>query len=191
LYHGTMRRAVIVHCWGGNPNYAWYPWVKKELEKEAYTVTVPSMPDTDMPKEVLWVPKLKEIIGTPDEDLVLIGHSIGCATIMRYLESLGEDQKVGKVIFVAGFTDDLGFEEIKNFFQSPINKEKIKKSVKLGIVAIQSDNDPYVPFSKFKETLEAAFDAKVVVKHGAGHMSGPVDNEGSCLELPEVIAEAL
>ncbi|HUD07349.1 MAG TPA: alpha/beta hydrolase [Candidatus Saccharimonadales bacterium] len=184
-----MKRAIIIHCWGGNPDYAWYPWVKKELEKKGYEVIVPSMPETDMPKAALWVPKLKEIIGTPDEDLVLIGHSIGCATIMRYLESVDDGQKVGKVIFVAGFTDNLGFGEIKNFFQYPINKKKIKKSVKRGIVAIQSDNDPYVPFSKFKDVLEADFDAKLVVKHGAGHMSGPVDDEESCLELPEVVAE--
>jgi len=184
-----MKRAIIVHCWDGTPNYAWYPWVKKELEGKGYIVQVPAMPETETPKLALWLPKLEETIGIPDDDLVLIGHSIGCATILRYLETLELPQTIDRTIFVAGFTDNLGFEELVNFFQEPFNKTKIKKVIKNGIVAIQSDNDPYVPFEKFKEILETAFDAKIIVKHGAKHMSGPVDNKESCLRLPEVVSE--
>lgn len=184
-----MKRAVIIHCWDGTPNYAWYPWVKKELETLGYKVQVPAFPHTANPKLKLWLPMLQSVIGIPDEELVLIGHSIGCATIMRYLETLKENQKVGKVIFVAGFTDNLIFEEIKNFFITPINYEKIKNSVKNGIVAIQSDDDPYVDYVKYSQLLKTYLNAKIVTKHAAKHMSGPVDNEETCLELPEVIEE--
>ena len=59
-----MKRAVIVHCWDGKPNYAWYPWVKKELEKKGYLVKVPAMPETEIPKLALWLPKLEETIGS-------------------------------------------------------------------------------------------------------------------------------
>jgi hypothetical protein len=45
-----MKRAVILHCWGGKSDYAWYPWAKTELEKQGYQVTVPDMPNTDNPK---------------------------------------------------------------------------------------------------------------------------------------------
>jgi len=182
-----MKRAVIVHCWGGAPKYAWYSWVKYELENKGYTVSVPAMPDTDHPKLNLWLPKLMEVIGTPDGELVLIGHSIGCATIMRYLENLDSHQQVGQVIFVAGFTDNLGFDELINFFEEPLNFNKIKQSVKNGIVAVQSDNDPYVA-AKYSDILSSELDAKVITKHGARHMSGPVDNEKSCVKLPEVIS---
>src|SRR5688572_18578216 len=37
------------------------------------------MPETDEPKLKLWLPKLIETIGQPDEELYLVGHSIGCA----------------------------------------------------------------------------------------------------------------
>ena len=30
-----MKRAIIVHCWDGYPEYCWYPYVKKELESKA------------------------------------------------------------------------------------------------------------------------------------------------------------
>ncbi len=183
-----MKRAVIVHCWGGSSHYAWYQSVAKELSDKGYQVTVPDMPDSDPPILKTWLPHLQEIIGTPDEDLVLIGHSIGTVTIMRYLESLPEGSKVGKVILVAGFTDQLGFKELENFFETRLDFSKIKDKSNNGFVAIQSDNDPFVS-AQYGERLKEVLNAKLVIKHGANHMSGAVDGEESCTELPEVTSE--
>ena len=183
-----MKRAVIVHCWGGTPDYAWYPWLKSELEKLGYDVSVLAMPQTDEPKLAGWLPKLTETIGEPDEELVLIGHSLGCATIMRYLETLPEGKKIGKGIFVAGFTDQLGFKELENFFEVPLNFAKIRAGGANGFVAIQSDDDPYVS-AQYGQRLKDELNARLIIKHAAGHMSGSVDGEESCLELPEVIDE--
>ena len=181
-----MKRAIIVHCWGGNPDYAWYPWLKKGLEAKGYTVAVPEMPDTEEPTLEKWLPVLKKAVDTPDEELLLIGHSLGCITIMRYLESLKEGQKIDKAILVAGFTDQLGYSELDSFFMKLIDFPKIKKRAKNGFAIIQSDNDPYVPM-QYAERLKQELDASLTVKHGAKHMSGPVDEEESCLELPEVL----
>lgn len=181
-----MKRAIIVHCWGGSSNYAWYPWAKTELERMGYEVTVPDMPDSDPPKLATWLPHLQEIIGQPNEELVLVGHSIGTVTIMRYLESLTDNQLVGKVIFVAGFTDQLGFRELENFFETQLDFGKIKTKSKNGFVVIQSDNDPFVS-EQYGERLKDELDAKLLIKHGANHMSGAVDGEEACTELPEVI----
>ena len=112
-----MKKAIIIHCWEGVPDYCWYPWLKKELEAKGFEVVVPAMPETELPKQALWVPKMQELIGEPDEDLILVGHSIGCISILRYLETLKEGQKIGGAVLVEGFTDDLGFEEIKNYFE--------------------------------------------------------------------------
>lgn len=180
-----MKRAVIVHCWGGNSNYAWYQWAKAELEKQGYLVTVPDMPDPDPPKLATWLPHLQEVIGQPDDELLLIGHSIGTVTIMRYLETL-ESGQVGKVILVAGFTDQLGFKELENFFDTRLDFGKIKPKSKNGFVAIQSDNDPFVS-EQYGERLKDELDAKLIIKHNAGHMSGSVDGEEACTELPEVM----
>lgn len=181
-----MKRAIIVHCWGGKPEYCWYPWAKKELEKRNFEVEVPEFPDTDNPKLSKWLPILQKIIGQPDEELYLIGHSLGCPTIMRYLETLEGDEKIGGAIFVAGFTEDLGFSEIKNFFETPLNFSKIKNRIKNGIIAIQSDNDPYVDL-RFIDELREKLDAKVIVKHNAYHFSGASGDRGACTQLPDVI----
>lgn len=181
-----MKRAIIVHCWGGNPNYCWYPWTKNELEEIGFKVDVLSMPDTDNPRLDKWLPHLTQAVGEPDEELVLIGHSIGAVTIMRYLESLSDDKQVGKVILVAGFTDQLGFRELENFFEKPLDFSAIKTKSKNGFVAIQSDNDPFVS-EQYGTRLKEELNAKLVIKHGAYHMSGDVDGEDSYLEVPEVI----
>lgn len=184
-----MKRVVIVHCWSGIPNYCWYPQTKKELEEAGFEVEVPALPETDLPKLKLWLPKLMETIGQPDQDLYLIGHSAGVITILRYLESLTDDQKIGGAVFVAGFTDDLGEPELKNFFLEPINFVKIKQHCPKFVV-ICSDNDPYVDL-KYSNNFQQQLGAKVIVKPNMGHFSGPVDNNNSCVSLPDVSQQIL
>lgn len=181
-----MKRVIIVHCWGGTPDYCWYPWVKKALEAKGFKVDIPAMPETDEPKLALWLPKLIETIGQPDEELYLVGHSIGCATINRYLEQHPKGEQVGGVVLVAGFTDNLGFAELTNFFETPLNLANIRQKSAKGFMNIHSDDDQYVPTS-YNKTLQDGLGGEAVILHQKGHFSGPVDNEASCTELPEVV----
>ena len=73
-----MKRAIIVHCWSGYPEYCWYQYVKRELEANGFEVQVPAFPDRDEPNMEKWVPVLKQAVGTPDENTYLIGHSHEC-----------------------------------------------------------------------------------------------------------------
>jgi len=185
-----MNRVVIVHCWDGYPEYCWYPWVKKELEAKGFEVTVPAFPETNTPNLGKWLLVLKQVVGTPDEDTYLVGHSVGCITILRYLESLKKGQKVGGVVLVAGFTSDLSYvdgieDELKNFFETPIQWDVIKDKAN-KFVAIHSDDDPYVAL-KYGDIFKEKLSAELIIKHGMKHFSGPVDKEDSCTELPGVV----
>lgn len=179
-----MKKVIIVHCWNGYPKYCWYPQTKKELKEKGFEVVIPEMPETGMPKLSLWLPKLQEVASNPNKNLYLIGHSAGVITILRYLEKLKKKQKIGGVVFVAGFTDNLGYKELKNFFEKPLDFEKIKSKAK-HFVAIHSDNDPYVPL-KHGDVFKEKLGAELIVKHNMKHFSGEVDNEKSCTSLPEV-----
>lgn len=179
-----MKRAIIVHCWDGYPTYCWYPDTKKELEEKGFEVVVPALPDTNLPDQNKWLPALREVIGETNQDTYLVGHSAGCITILRYLESLAPNQHIGGVVLVAGFTDNLGFKELESFFSTPINFEKIKKHCS-RFVLIHSDNDPFVDL-KYGYILSKELDGKLIVKHNAKHFSGAVDNTESCTSLPEV-----
>src|SRR3990167_5523753 len=98
-----MKRVFIIHGWGSNPKDDWFPWIKKELESKGFKVEIPVMPNTDEPKVNEWVGFLKKIVKNPDKDTYFIGHSIGCQTILRYLENLDKKIKIGGCIFVAGW----------------------------------------------------------------------------------------
>ena len=184
-----MKRVIIVHGWEGYPEYCWYPAVKKELEDKGFQVEIPLMPETKLPKMNKWVAKLAEVVSRSNQDTYLIGHSLGTVTILRYLEELKENQSVGGVILVAGFTDSLGYEELANFFTTPLNLEKIKTKAS-HFVAIHSDNDPFVDL-KYGEEFKSKLGTKLIIKHQMGHFSGEVDDETSCTDLPDVTQEIL
>lgn len=179
------KRVFLIHGWNGYTEEGWQPWLRNELENRGFKVFMPSMPDTKYPKADVWVKHLAEIIGTPDKDCYFVGHSLGCITILRYLETLKENQEVGGVILVAGFTSNLGYEELNSFFLKQINWQKIKPNCR-KFVAVHSDNDPYVSLHYgdfFKEKLNA----KIIVKHNMKHFSG----DDGVMELPVVLDNLL
>ncbi len=168
-----MKKVIIVHGWGGSPDENWLPWLKNELEKLNYEVIVPSMPDTETPVINSWVEHLSKITGVPDSETYFIGHSIGCQTILRYLETI--NQSVGGAIFVSGWfnLENLEDEEeeavAKPWIETPINLEKVRSVLPKSILII-SDDDPYGAFKentqKFAEIMVHA-----VVLPNAGHIT--------------------
>jgi len=173
-----MRRIILVHGWDGHPEEGWFPKFRQEMEVQGFVVTIPTM-RCQPPQMDVWVPQLAEVVGTPDENTYLIGHSAGCITILRYLEGLPEGQKVGGVVLVAGFTDPLGFEELKNYFTTPLDWPKIRSKAG-GFIAIHSDNDKYVPL-RHGDVFKAQLGAEVVMLKSRGHFAG---SDGTT-ELPE------
>ncbi len=165
-----MKKVYIVHGYGGYPEKNWFPWLKSELEKLGVTVTVFKMPNTDTPQYSEWIPFLKEkIICNQDEEVCLVGHSLGCISILQYLNSITEDIKISGSILVAGFASPIHFTELNSFFDVPLNSEKIKKVCK-NIIAINSDNDPHVPFNHAEE-LRDVFGAELITIHNGLHLN--------------------
>lgn len=169
-----MKRAVLIHGWGGYPEDGWRPWLKEELEKKDFEVLLPEMPDTALPTMENWVSFLAQVVSRPDENCYFVGHSLGCITILRYLETLKKDQKVGGAVFVAGFGHDLEYEgykgELSSFFRTPVNWEKAKKHCN-KFIAIHSDDDPWVPL-KHNTLFRDKLGAKSIIEHNMKHFSG-------------------
>jgi len=173
-----QKRAFLIHGWEGSPEEGWRPWLKKELEKKGFKVFVPAMPETNNPHIDKWVPYLAGLVGNPTENDYFLGHSLGCITILRYLEGLKEGERVGGVILVAGFTDDLSYKELSSFFQKPIDFSKIKSHCK-EFIAIHSDNDPYIALS-YGDIFKEKLNAKLIIQHNMKHFSG----DDNIVELP-------
>jgi predicted alpha/beta hydrolase family esterase len=171
-----MKRVFIVHGWSGSPDEGWFPWLKTELEKKGFEVTVPAMPDPDEPKIETWVSHLAKVVGEPNDQTFFIGHSIGCQTILRYLEKLPASQSIGGAIFVAGWfvLSDLETEEEKiigrPWVETPIDFEKIKTHTS-KFFTLFSDDDEVVPL-KNKQVFENNLGSETAITTGMGHFSG-------------------
>ena len=186
-------RVIIVHGWEGHPEEGWFPWLKYELEKRGFEVKVPQLPDADKPRIQNWVPALAKAVGTPDEKTFLVGHSMGCQTIARYLEKLQEDVKIGGAVFVAGFfkrltniEDDPDVQEIaKHWLAAPLDFKKVKQHLNKSI-AIFSDDDPYVPLDN-QDYFRDKLGSKIIVEHKQGHFSGSTGTS----RIPSVLEAVL
>jgi predicted alpha/beta hydrolase family esterase len=167
-------KVFIFHCWGGDSRGCWRGWLADELRSKGAEVVAPDFPETNNPRLSAWFPVVRETVPEfkPEDEWVLVGHSLGCPTILRLLESMKEGEKAKAVILVAAFAKDLGIDEIRTFIDKPFDWKKIKKKADKFVV-INSDNDPYVPLAE-AERVAKLLGAQFIVEHGAGHI-----NEGS------------
>lgn len=172
-----MKRVIIVHRWEGGSQDDWRLWLKTELERMGFEVLVPDMPDTDVPVIEKWVDKLKEVVGTPDSETYFIGHSIGCQTILRYLETI--DTEVGGALFVAGWfnLENLEDEEVaeiaKPWIETPIDIQKVQSVLPKSILLISKD-DPYGAFQENVDKFSQFVTHTSVFDH-AGHFTESKD----------------
>lgn len=171
-----MKRAFIIHGWDGSPDDIWIPWLKKELEKNDFKVTAPQMPDPEEPKIDAWVPYLKELVGDVDTDTYFICHSIGCQTLLRYLETLPEDKKVGTILFVAPFTNLVNLEGEESeriarpWITRPLDWKRIRSHTG-DIYCLFSTDDPWVPVSE-SEIFSNNLSAMTMVMENQNHFVG-------------------
>lgn len=182
-----MNRAVIIHGWSDGPTGSWFPWLRRELAAKGYAVEVPAMPDPAAPRIDAWVAKLRETVGAPDEHLTLVGHSVGCQTILRYLASLPEGARTGEVVLVAPWLTLQNLSEgeqpvAEPWLRTPIDLAKVRSHAS-RFTAIMSDDDPYVPLEPTRGILTGALNASVQVERGKGHLSG----EDGVTELPPLL----
>ena len=166
------KRVFIIHGYGADSESNWFPWLKEQLEEKGFVVQVPSLPNTEFPVIEEWVSAFKKLVGKLDEDTYLVGHSLGCQVIMRYLERVNE--KVGGILFVAGpLTSNRILmqeeeETLGPWLTTSINLDKVKRSTN-NIISIFSDDDPFVPIDNTK-IFKDKLNSKIVILKHKGHI---------------------
>ncbi|MFH1822141.1 MAG: alpha/beta hydrolase [Patescibacteria group bacterium] len=174
----ATKKVYIIHGWGGYPEEGCFPWLKNELGKRGYDIFIPSMPEPEKPKIKEWVAYISQIIEKPDKNTYLFGHSIGAQAILRYLESLNKDVKIGGAVFLAGWVHltDEAYETKEDekiaepWLNTPLNWDKIRSHTN-NFIAIFSDNDKLVPLSD-KKIFKDKLGAKIIIENKKGHFSG-------------------
>ena len=165
------KRAIIIHGFSGHANSGWKPWLKARLEERGWNVSLPQMPNAEHPSQAEWVKLIGKLVGKPGKSTFLIGHSLGCVAILRYLQGLPAGSSVGGVVLIAGPVSKPRFPELAQFFLEPFDWKKIKSTCPAGkIIAINSDDDPLVHLSEGR-ILAKELGAKLVICKGRGHFA--------------------
>lgn len=183
------KRVIIVHRWDARPADDWYGWLGQKLVTLGHEVQIPEMPRTEAPVIKEWVEKLKEVVGKADENTILIGHSIGCQTIVRLAAELEGEEKLGGALMVAPWINLVNLDGpeseaiAKPWSETPIDWDKAKAH--LGeVVCLMSDNDPWVKVSE-GEIFREKLGAEIKILNDQGHFTQR-ENEEILAELRRI-----
>lgn len=172
-YSASMKNAVLFHGTGGNPESYWFPYLKRELEKRGYTVSVPALPNTENPKIEETLPFALSA-ATYDENTVLVGHSSGAPLILSILENI--DVKIRSAIFVAGFFKPLNPPKPEPMVQTSYDWDMIRAHC-ARFVVLNSDHDPWGCNDVMGKELAEHVGGEFVLMKGEGHMGSTTFNQ--------------
>lgn len=166
------QKFVIIHGYTASPEKNWFPWLKSQLEALGAQVDVPEMPDALSPDPEKWQQRLQQPPFDIDEESVLIGHSLGCVTALRFLQN--KQQAVKGYILVSGFDEEQQtLPELRSHTLSPLDHTALIDIADKRI-SIISTNDEIVSPSSSKALAEA-LNTQVILEENAGHF---LDREG-------------
>ncbi|MEK7546732.1 MAG: alpha/beta fold hydrolase [Patescibacteria group bacterium] len=174
---------VLLHGYNGSPKGNFRPWLKKELEKKGYKVSVPALPNSKNPKvaeQVEYVLKHAKF----DKNTVLLGHSLGAIVALKVLEKL--KQPVWRSVLVAGFVENKFLDHDRfdeNTFDWKFNAKRIRANV--GDLHILRDTtDEVVPPDQAKKLQNLFGGAVAEFAAQEPHMCGKQEPEvlRSCVD---------
>lgn len=174
IHHRNLsnKKVIIVHGYTASPEKNWFPWLKAQLELQGVSVQVPAMPDPLSPDPQRWQQHLLEAQIELDTDTVVIGHSLGCVTLLRYLAS--QQQQIAGYLLVSGFTEEQEtLPELKAHTDFTFDYANLK-SLSDKRVSIISSNDAIVS-PQSSRTLATLLETEVITVENAGHF---LDREG-------------
>jgi predicted alpha/beta hydrolase family esterase len=181
----TPRTALIIHGYGATPADHWFGWLADRLRADSVPTAVPALPDPLDPDPGNWVDAVRAAageMGEADEGSLIVAHSLGCLTALRYLRSLSGSWRVGTLVLVAGFVDTLpALPELDGFIADGCDVTGLASHID-RIVLLRSDNDALVP-AAHTDRLAGLLGTTARTVPGAGHFLAA----DGVTSLPEVL----
>lgn len=165
-----MKKVFIVHGFEGSPNGGWRPWLMAELNKKNIYAGAFLMPKPDNPVLEEWVEEIsRQVERCKDDEIYLVGHSLGVTAILRFLEETKMNNVFGTVL-VSSVSEKIGNLKIDSFMEKDFDFKKIKSKCK-SFSVIHGDNDPYVPLNN-AETLSEELNGELIIIENGEHLNG-------------------
>jgi hypothetical protein len=168
-----MYRVIIQHGSFGSPSGNWFPWLKEKIESSGRQCFTPQLPiGADKQSLSTWLEEFNKQVPKPDEQTILVGHSIACAFFISLLEELKTPVKA--MFLASGFLKNLSgdplYEKVNRTFLDLKHDWKLLRKLCGKVYQYASTDDPYVPFS-LQEELAKNLNTKITVIEKGGHLN--------------------
>jgi predicted alpha/beta hydrolase family esterase len=175
-----MKKVFIIHGFGGSPNSSWIPWLMAELKKHDVYACALSMPYPESPSVMEWVEEISRHVSTNiGDEIYLVGHSLGVAAILNYLQQPFNKVIAGAVL-VSGRLGKSDHPIMAEFYENIDFKTITSRSKAFSI--IHGDDDDVVPVSNAHALGKELHTVPTIIKNGK-HLNG----SAGFRELPEVV----
>ena len=164
-----MSNFIILHGSFGSKDGNWFPWLRNIIKNKGYKFENPQMPvGANNQNYENWAFEMDKL--DINENTIIIAHSIAPVFVCKYL--INNKIKVKRLIFVCGFNNYLGIDELFDSVNKPMFLDNLVdvKNYCSDIICFYSDNDPYVKFDVEKSFADLISNEQVVI-HGGGHLN--------------------
>jgi len=133
-----------------------------------FDVLTPTMPNAASAHYNEWKIWLEKILKLCDENIILIGHSLGGIFLVKYLAENTAAKKIKATIIVAAPYDAEGCDQSLGDFILPPSLDNLSKQGG-KIYLFLSKDDPQVPFVELDKYKKALPEAQALVFDDRGH----------------------
>src|ERR1035437_6432046 len=188
-----MKNAIIVHGrpskevyyssdYPSSSNFAWIPWLQKQLIINDIKADTPEMPYAYEPDYKLWKTEFERFGINPET--ILVGHSAGAGFLVRWL-SENKEIFVGKVFLIAPSIDPT--KKSKTGFCDFEVDPQLSKRTKETVIFV-SDNDSENINESVKILKNTLLNVRVIELAGFGHF---IPDHMNTNEFPKLLEEIL
>ena len=172
-----MKRVLVIHGWGNTrPEGHWHRNLVTALRQQGHAVAYPQLPDTELPNRDAWIDvalnELAMLAEVSDDELVVIGHSLGTLTWLHLAQHAALPERPSRVLLVAPADPDLCGDVPS--FQLDLNSTVVRNAAHTSAgstLFVGSDADPWTPRG-VAETFAKPLDFPFFTIDGAGHFAG-------------------
>ena len=137
----------------------------------AYDVHYPKMPEEDSATYADWKAPIERELATLDDEVILVGHSVGGSVLVKYLSEQQLDKPISSLFLLA--TPYWGADEFWKWDEVRLGEDVATKLASIPrIFLYHSRDDEVVPFAHLALYAAKLPQATVRVFDGRGHQFG-------------------
>lgn len=146
------------------PQKKWKTWLVEQLPEA--DVLLPTFPNCSNAVYDEWVIYFEKLLPFLNDEVYLIGHSLGAMFLAKYLNEAPLNKPVKKLLLVAGGYDDESMEDLGSF---KVTSAKNLPQSADEIHLFHSKDDPVVPYSELAKFQADLPDAIIHSFENRGH----------------------